>query len=288
MRKRRLPAAFKEKDTKLFWLGQWLSEKLGPQQLRGSFRTSLGALLFSFVVEHSPYSPAPSPSPSFFFFPPILPSLTHSSIQGDASPSHPAPFNSVHCVHFIPAPIPRIFRILGETLHILRTQRARSFIKPKARGVPGVGGGLLDAVATPIRGKVWELIHKEAHESRPVSVQSFFKPGQTASRRLSTFFLSFTPCASPSPARQPYCCGSNRRRWMRTHHMASVCFSHNRCGMGGTIGILLGGVGVLVVVCVGRGPVSGCRTLLEPVLACLAAPRLPLSFSLSVSHVQQH
>lgn len=31
------------------------------------------------------------------------------------------------------------------------------------------------------------------------------------------------------PCRQAYCCSSNRRRWMRTHHMASVCFSHNRC-----------------------------------------------------------
>ncbi|KAJ4937566.1 hypothetical protein JOQ06_002201, partial [Pogonophryne albipinna] len=51
--------------------------------------------------------------------------------EGDASPSHPAPFNSVHCVHFIPAPIPRIFRILGETLRILRTQRVRLSIKPK-------------------------------------------------------------------------------------------------------------------------------------------------------------
>ena len=106
--------------------------------------------------------------PRSFFFPPILPSLTHSvsSIQGDASPSHPAPFNSVHCVHFIPAPIPRIFRILGETLRILRTQRARSFIKPKPRGGSGVGGVLTDAAATPIRGKVWELIHKDAYESR--------------------------------------------------------------------------------------------------------------------------
>ncbi|KAM7396255.1 hypothetical protein PAMP_019312 [Pampus punctatissimus] len=86
--------------------------------------------------------------------------------KGDASPSHPAPFNSVHCVHFIPAPIPRIFRILGETLRILRTQRTRSFNKPKPTEDPGVGGGFPDAVATPNRGKVWELIHKEAYESR--------------------------------------------------------------------------------------------------------------------------
>lgn len=109
----------------------------------------------------------PLPPRSLFFFsthPPISHSI--SSIQGDARPSHPAPFNSVHCVHFIPAPIPRIFRILGETLRILRTQRARSFIKPKPRGHPGVGRVLPDAVATPIRGEVRELIHIEANESR--------------------------------------------------------------------------------------------------------------------------
>lgn len=109
----------------------------------------------------------PLPPRSLLFFsthPPISHSI--SSIQGDASPSHPAPFNSVHCVHLIPAPIPRIFRILGETLRILRTQRARSFSKPKPRGHPGVGRVLPDAVVTPIRGEVWELIHIKAYESR--------------------------------------------------------------------------------------------------------------------------
>lgn len=113
-----------------------------------------------------PIQSGPFPLALFFFstHPPISHSI--SSIQGDASPSHPAPFNSVHCVHFIPAPIPRIFRILGETLRILRTQRARSFIKPKPRGHPGVGRVLPDAVATPIRGEVRELIHIEANESR--------------------------------------------------------------------------------------------------------------------------
>ncbi|KAK2841842.1 hypothetical protein Q5P01_012042 [Channa striata] len=170
MRKRRLPAAFKEKYTKIFWLGQWLSKTLGPQQLWGLWPS--GRSTRGLPIQSGPF---PFPLALFlFFFPPILPSLTHSSIQGDASPSHPAPFNSVHCVHFIPAPIPRIFRILGETLRILRTQRARSSIEPGARGDPGVGGGLPDAVATRIRGKVWELIHKEAHESRFLVCDGFW------------------------------------------------------------------------------------------------------------------
>lgn len=113
----------------------------------------------------------PLPPSLLFPFPPILPSLTHcvSSIQGDASPSHPAPFNSVHCVHFIPAPIPRIFRILGETLRILRTQCAETFAEPKAKGVSfrsRVVRGFPGAVEPRLRGKVWELIQKEAYESR--------------------------------------------------------------------------------------------------------------------------
>lgn len=79
----------------------------------------------------------PLPPSLFLFFSTHPPSSRSvSSIQGDASPSHPAPFNSVHCVHFIPAPIPRIFRILGETLRILRTQRARTLAVRKTGKTP--------------------------------------------------------------------------------------------------------------------------------------------------------
>lgn len=130
---------------------------------------ALHSFLLLLNAAHTGQPPSPSPSlSSFFFFFSTHPPISHSisSIQGDASPSHPAPFNSVHCVHLIPAPIPRIFRILGETLRILRTQRARSFSKPKPRGHPGVGRVLPGAVVTPIRGEVWGLIRIKAYESR--------------------------------------------------------------------------------------------------------------------------
>lgn len=50
--------------------------------------------------------------------------LHPSRVTPAAQPLSPRPVSTrPRCVHFIPAPIPRIFRILGKTLRILRTQR---------------------------------------------------------------------------------------------------------------------------------------------------------------------
>lgn len=79
-------------------------------------------------------------SPTHPSHPPTQPPIPHStpSIQGDAGPSHPAPFNSVHrprsfhsCSHSA-----HISHPSGETLRALRTTAPSDFLPRRGEGRP--------------------------------------------------------------------------------------------------------------------------------------------------------
>lgn len=132
------------------------------QSVFSSSELSLAVPLFSFVVERSPYSPAPSPFP-LRSLPPSLPLSTHPPISHSllfhASRVTPVPLTpprSTQSTAFISFLLPfrAYFASLERRCAFYALSAPDPSSEPNPRGGCGVGGALAGAVATRIRGKV--------------------------------------------------------------------------------------------------------------------------------------
>lgn len=121
---------------------------------------SLGAAsLFSFVIEAAVLTVRSlPPSLSFFFFPPILPSLTHS-VSSRVTPVPLTPPRSTQSAAFISFLLPfrAYFASLERRCAFYALRAPRSSISAKPSAPSGVGRALPGSTAAPIRWEKWEL-----------------------------------------------------------------------------------------------------------------------------------
>lgn len=149
-----------------------------------------------------PYSPLPPSLRLFPFFPPILPSLTHS-VSSRVTPVPLTPPRSTLSAAFISFLLPfrAYFASLERRCAFYALSAPRSFIEEKPRADSGVGRALPGSAAAPIRrGSVGIK-----GEKRRLDRGKFLRRSPPLLPHLS----------SPPPPRQPVACASQIHRTFR-------------------------------------------------------------------------